>query len=384
MQHHALRNPVRKPLPVVAAGLMLLNCAPSAVLAEGAPFFSAWVPMVAVSDRAVPPSLDTVDLFFWMHRKGADAMRDREKQTLMALAFDPASPVPKQEPPDENAAAALPIIELSSSDLWPSGVAAWLGLPPGVTVEGRGTLDPRAEGNIASLRVLQGERIGLTAQQGGFGNRFGPLRLWGDDHSVSVRQDGTGNLGFIGGLVGFSQSVALRQLGTNIADIMLAGFGEDNEIFIDQVGNGRGSLRVEGLRNSIHLRQDYLSGSGGDNLFHIEVDGSDNVLRVEQDGESEIAVTIIGNNNAFLRSGSALGDLNLLSGQLVQSGQGSRVVIEVEGASNQFGILQQGDRSNIHIRQTGDVNQAGISQASAGSSVAVVQSGSGNSVSVSQ
>ena len=385
MQHHASCNTVRKRLPFVAAVLMLLTCAPSAIQAEGAPFFSPLSPTATPLERSAPQRLDTIELFFSTQRARAEAERDTDVLAFIAPGGGQARPDGTEDTPDGPAAAARAVSDISSLDLWPAGVAAWLGLPPGVFVQQSGTLDARAEGNTASLRVLDGERNASSVWQGGFRNLLGPLRLWGDDHSVSVRQDGTGNLGFIGAIIGFDQSIALRQLGTNIADISLAGFGEANEIAIDQIGEGTVSLHVEGLRNSIHIRQDYFFGLGGDNMFRVEIDGTDNLLRVEQDGHNEVFVRIIGNdNNAALRPDNALRALDLRPGQLLQSGEGSRVSIEVQGSNNQFAGRQGGDSGSLTITQTGDANNAGVVQAGEGSTTVVTQSGNGNSVSISQ
>lgn len=383
MQHQASRNPVRTPLPVLAAGLMLLTCAPSAAKAEGAPFFSTWLPTVSLNERSAPLSMDAVDLFFYAGGMARNASPTQEGWRWMALATDP--PASALGRLDKTAAAGRSIFGFSLAGLWPTGVAAGLGLSPGVATKTSGSFDQRVEGNVARLRVLEGERISASVWQGGFGNLLGPLRFWGDGHSVSVRQDGTGNLAFVGALVGVEQSVALRQLGTNIADISLAGLGEDNEVIVDQVGEGRVSLHQQGQRNSIHVRQDYLFGLGGDNMLSVELGGTGNVLRIEQDGDNEITVKITGNDsNANLRPGDTLRGLNLLPGQLLQSGEGSRVVIKVLGSGNQFGSRQAESGQSIRISQTGDKNQAGIVQAGEGSSAAVVQSGNGNTVSVSQ
>lgn len=380
-------TPVSPRRPAPRRSLMLsaalIASLPGGALADGAGLFSPWLPPLTPAYATEPSPERPAPGFVLSAPDPLLVLLDPGAPLLFALGL--LRPAPPPEDPEAPAPAARSIFAFPLAGLWPTGVSAWLGLPPGPLLQTFGTLDQRARGNVASLRVLEGERIGATVWQGGFANLLGPVRLWGDDHSVSVRQDGTGNLGFIGALVGFAQSVGLRQLGTNIADIALAGFGEDNEVFIDQVGEGVVSLRVEGVRNSIHVRQDYLYGLGGDNMFRVEVDGAGNVLRVEQDGDNEITVTITGtDNNAVLRPGDALRDLGLLPGQLLQSGDGNRVVIEVLGSGNQFGSRQTGDGGSARITQSGDGNRAAVVQAGQGTSAVVSQTGSGNSVSVSQ
>jgi hypothetical protein len=280
---------------------------------------------------------------------------------------------------------AMSIFGFPLAGLWPTGVSAWLGLPPGYLLQGSGVLDGRSAANTASLQVLDGARIALTVWQGGFGNLLGPLRLYGEDHSVAVWQDGTGNLAFLGAILGFGQSVALRQLGTNIADILLPGYGEDNEIFVDQVGQGVASVTVEGARNAVTLRQGHLYGLGGDNMFRIEMDGVGNILRVEQDGDNALTVSVTGDmTNSVIGVGDPLRAMGLRAGKVTQSGMGNQMTIAVQGYGNLFGLRQAGDGATAVVTQQGNFNTTGVSQDGQSVTVTVTQTGSGNSVSVSQ
>ena len=269
--------------------------------------------------------------------------------------------------------------------LWPTGVATWLGLQPGLRAQSFGTLDNRSGTSAVSFNILDGFRIEASFFQGGFGNLLGPLALRGDAVSVSMSQDGTGNLGFLGSIMGFAQSIGLRQLGTNVADIILLGYGEDNEVFVDQIGTGFAGVTVEGSSNQITVRQGYIFGAGGDNMVRIHVNGLENVLNVEQDGDNSLVVTIIGDaNNALQNSPTALQNLGLSSGDVSQKGVGNKMTVKVQGYENVFGLSQAGGGSKSNVTMQGDFNTTAVLQVGQGGIVSVLQAGSSNSISVSQ
>lgn len=129
-----------------------------------------------------------------------------------------------------------------------------------------------------------------------------------------------------------------------------------------------------------------------ENAVRLTVHGLSNVLLLDQQatgglGTNAIRVGITGDGNggaAGATFSANIGSGGVHPGQLVQSGLGNAIDLDIVGDKNLFAVSQQGNYNVIHGVVEGFQNQVQVAQAGNNNFASFTQRGIGNSIIVSQ
>ncbi|WP_343313476.1 hypothetical protein AAIB41_00005 [Brucella sp. BE17] len=266
------------------------------------------------------------------------------------------------------------------------------------------------DGNTNSVSINQvagiSYNIGLVDIQGDqntvgvdqIGSNRGDVYVTGNGNNATLNQNGLINSALITS-VGDNNQFAIDQYG-DWNDVLVQANGNANDVTLSQTGDlNSGELYLVGDSNTVSLNQD---GSSGENSLTAAITGNSNVLNVSQtnpslfDDMNSITIDIYGNSNnsagAFSTgwSSAAVAGGLLMPGDLVQSGSGNTIALQVGSALvpssdlNQFAFAQLGEGNTIDGSITGTGNEVAIVQTGNGNYSAFTQVGSGNSIGISQ
>lgn len=262
-----------------------------------------------------------------------------------------------------------------------SGWALNSGAPSSGLVQTIGDDGLGANGNDIDLFVRGNfNRYGVF--QGGRLNSVGQITIEGDGNQLGIRQDGLENDFTSSVISGNGNDIGFEQWGTNTAYLDVLGQSNDNRVSSFQDGTNDIRILVDGHRNLVYARQDFLSGRGFSNGAEIEVTGADNALDLGQQGTNTARVIVTGDaNNAGAFSAAALG---LVAGQLVQAGLDNDMSAVIEGDGNLFAASQLGNGNLVQILVAGTANEAELLQSGNANAAGLRQQGAGNRAVISQ
>ncbi len=246
------------------------------------------------------------------------------------------------------------------------------------------TVDPGIYGNKIVLSIIGDDnRFGL--RQGGRMNDMGRLAITGNQNQLGLRQDGTENNIQMSVIEGDGNEIGIDQIVTNIAEVNLIGDSDDNRVYAFQQGTNTLLARIEGDTNTLRVRQDYLSGLGGENTAALTVLGDDNFADLEQVGSNDFVLGITGDrNNAGGPFTGVAARGGLTPGVFRQTGFRNDMAIAVTGNDNLTAATQAGVANVIVAVISGNANQAAIVQSSNANIANLVQSGSDNRAGIYQ
>ncbi|QUJ77780.1 hypothetical protein KDD17_07510 [Sulfitobacter albidus] len=265
-----------------------------------------------------------------------------------------------------------------------SGFAAEPSLADSSIVQEADTVDPGIYGNKIILDIIGDDnRFGL--RQGGRMNDMGRLVLNGNRNQIGFRQDGTENNIQMAVVEGDDNEIGIDQIVTNIAQVDLIGLSNANRIYAFQQGTNMLEVRIEGDTNTLRTRQDYLSGTGGDNDATVTMTGNLNFADLEQLGDNVFSLAIAGDrNNAGGPFSGAAASGALTPGVFSQIGAGNVFSGVVTGSDNLMAAAQTGNANTITALVAGDSNQAAFVQMGNANIAFLDQNGSGNVAGVYQ
>lgn len=262
-----------------------------------------------------------------------------------------------------------------------SGWALNSGAPSSGLVQTIGDDGLGANGNDIDLFVRGNfNRFGVF--QGGRLNSVGQITIEGDGNQLGIRQDGLENDFTSSVISGNGNDIGFVQWGTNTAYLDVLGQSNDNEISSFQDGTNDIRILVDGQRNLVLSRQEFLSGRGFSNSADIAVTGSDNALDLTQQGSNTASVTVTGDGNNA--AGFPVSALGLPAGHLVQAGLNNELTAVVEGDENLFAARQLGDSNLMQILMVGTINEAELLQNGSNNNAGLHQQGMGNRAVISQ
>lgn len=132
------------------------------------------------------------------------------------------------------------------------------------------------------------------------------------------------------------------------------------------------------------------------NSLTLGVVGDENVLYITQSAEplvgslnamNQMEISISGNRNGGAEDGWLAGmpeNAPLMPGQLIQSGFGNMLSLNVQGDGNLFAISQTGGGNQVSGQILGNANQAMVVQTGMHNLTVFSQTGQGNTIMVSQ
>ncbi len=262
-----------------------------------------------------------------------------------------------------------------------SGWALNSDAPSGELVQTSGDDGLGANGNDIDLFVRGNfNRFGIF--QGGQLNSVGQITIEGDGNQLGVRQDGFQNDFTSSVISGNGNDIGFEQWGTNTAYLDVLGQSNDNRISSFQDGANDARILVDGHRNLVLARQEFISGRGVNNDADVVVTGSDNSLDLRQQGSNSAMVVIAGdmNNAVDFRTPSP----GLLVGVIEQTGLSNDLSASIDGDENLFAVRQTGDSNLARILVIGTMNEAELLQSGGNNTAGLSQQGVGNRAVISQ